>query len=167
MKDSLKQSIQGNHNLLSEVFWVTGNFLIIVAVLKIIMPLISFFERLPGHFINDFFFTLLRKKSSCMQVAINADNYMESNCLLHLMCFNYSIFLIHLSLLKRVRHKELKNISDKFLARWVRRDLGIKTAEKTKIRYSKLNITIHKLNIIVDGWPWECQTLSVIKLLKS
>lgn len=102
MKDSLKQSIQSNHNLLSEVFWVTGIFSIIVAVLKIKTPLINFFERLPGYFINYFFFTLLRKKSSCMQTTINAGNSIESGCLFHSMCFSYSMFLIHLFLLQRV-----------------------------------------------------------------
>lgn len=94
MKDSLKHSIQSNHNLFCKVFWVTGNFSIIFAVLKIIMPLISFLERLPGYFMHDSFFTLLGKKSSCIQIAIDASNAMESDCLLHLMSFNYFMFLI-------------------------------------------------------------------------
>lgn len=144
MKNSLKQSVQGNQNLLSEVFGVTGNFSIIFAALKIIMPLISFFERLPGYFINDFFFTLLGKKLSCIQVEINVGNSMESDCLLHLMCFNYFMFLIHVSLLQRVRHKEGRNISGKFLIRRIRGDVGIKTAVKTNIRHRKLCITICK-----------------------
>lgn len=70
------------------------------------MPLISFLERLPGYFMNDFFFTLPGKKSSCIKIAINADNCMESDCLLYLMCFNYFMVLIHLSLLQRARHQE-------------------------------------------------------------
>lgn len=61
MEDSLKHSTPGNHNLFCKVLCETGNFSIIFAVLKIIMPLISFFERLPGYFIKDFFFPLLGK----------------------------------------------------------------------------------------------------------
>ena len=166
MKDSLKHSIRSNHNLFYKVFWVTGNFSIIFAVLKIIMPLISFLERLPGYFMNDFFFTLLGKKSSCIQIAIDASNAMESDCLLHLMCFNYFMFLIHLSLLQRVRHQEGENISGKFVARWIRGDLGIKTAVKMNTRHSKLCIPVCKLSMSVNGWPWECWTLSGIKLFK-
>ena len=38
--------------------------------------------------------------------------------------------LIHLSLLQRLRHKKGDNIPGKFLARWIRRNCGIKTAVK-------------------------------------
>lgn len=91
---------------------------------------------------------------------------MENVCLLHSMCSNYFMFLIHLSLLQRVRHKEGRKKSGKFLAGWIKRDLGIKTAVKTNMRHSKLYITNCNLIIIVNDWPWECWTLSVIKLLK-
>lgn len=166
MEDSLKHSIQGNHNLFCKVFWVTGNFSIIFAVLKIIMPLISVLERLPGYFMNDFFFTLLGKKSSCIQIAINAGYSMESDCLLLLMCFNYFMFLIHLSLLQRVRHQEGGNISGKFLASWIRGVWGIKRAVNRNTRHSDLDIPVCKLSMLVNGWPWQCLTLSVIKLFK-
>ena len=114
------------------------------------MPLISFLERLPGYFVNYFFFTLLGKKSSGIQIAINASNSMQRNCLLRLMCSDYFMFLIHLSVLQRVRHKEGGNISGKFLARWIRRDCSIKTAVKMNTRHSRLHITICKLSILVN-----------------
>lgn len=104
------------------------------------------------------------KKSSCIQTAINAGNSMERDCLLHLMCSNYFVFLIHLSLLQRVRHGEGDNIPGKFLARWNRRNCGIKAAVK-RIADTADYILSCKLSSLVNGWPWKYRMLSVIKLL--
>lgn len=71
--------------------------------------------------------------------------------------------LIHLSLLQRLRHKKGDNIPGKFLARWIRRNCGIKTAVKRTPDTADY-ILLCKLGILVNGWPWKYRMLSVIRL---
>lgn len=51
-----------------------------------------------------------------------------------------------------------------FLARWIRRNCGIKAAVKRTPDTADY-ILICKLRILVNGWPWKYRMLSVIKLL--
>lgn len=150
MEASLKHSIQGNHNLFSKVRWVTGNFSIIVAVLKIITPLISFLEKLPGCFIKDFFLSLLEKQSSWFKL-----RSMQGTLWKAIVFSTWWASIISCSKSIYLCFQECGTAGRNYLRRVLgQMDQRAFWHKKTAV---KMNTRRSKLSMIVNGWPWEHQ----------